>query len=1010
MRPGFVTAEPSFAQQRVFAGEQLYRLGAVHTVSSGLLLRGRLDPEILGAALSTLAARHEMLRTAIELVDGRAILVIHDDITPDLVYEDLRDHPVDEARRMAWQRLDEAQRRPFDLAAAPLWRAWLIDITDDESNLLLTLHHIVVDGWSLSVLWRELGVAYDASLAGTPVALDPLPVSYSQYAAQSRLALTGERLDRLLAHWVDEFTPASPELELPLDRPRPRVRSYDGAGYRFELRPDLVPALRQLAERNRSTVFMVLLAVFARLLAAYGSTEDVVAGVPMAGRDRPESRDLVGLLVNPLPLRMRMSPAMTVDELVKQARRVTLAAISHQELPFDRLVQRVAPRRDPARHPLFPVLFSVQPVPTWEVDFPTVLAQPLPTPIGPAAEFELNVLMHDTGDRVRGLVEYSPGLFDADTITRLVDHFQHLLADAVRPGARLAELAPCTPLEHARLVGELAGTIPAAPAVCVHTLVERFADVTADAVALSDDTGLALTYADLDARANAFAADLVARGVGPERLVAICLPRGPDLIVTMLAVLKAGGAYLPLDPAHPPERRRRLLDNAAPHVVVSAPAPASRAARPAVAVRPGDLAYVTYTSGSTGSPKGVMVTHAGLANLVSGAHPEPILPRSGDVVGLRASIGFDALSLDVWSTLCAGARLHLAPAKERLDPADYRTLAGQVSVLHLTPGVYAAVADQIPPLRQLMLGGDRIDPAIVPWSRDVAGLTTLNLYGPTEATIAATAGPVLRVTPFGRVPIGRPLGGVRVYLLDHLLRPVPVGVRGEMYIGGAGVARGYLGAPGLTATRFVASPFGTGERLYRTGDLARRLDDGALEFLGRADDQIKLRGVRIEPAEVETVLREHPGVRSAVAVVRDDRLVAYVVGTSHPDALLEHLQGRLPAAMVPGAVVTVPSLPLTPNGKLDLAALPPVPAAGRSPACPHTPTECLLAEVWQDALDIDDIGLDDDFFELGGDSILALQVVNVLEGRGVALSVADLYQRATLRGCGAFVDRKARQP
>lgn len=1034
---GPARAIPSFAQQRVFAEESLQDIGPAYTVASGLVLRGRVDIGALRTALAAVTARHEMLRTAIDLVDGRVTLLVHPELTPRLTHRDLREHPPEERESVGWQHLREAQQATFNLARAPLWHSLLLTVGDEESWLLLTLHHIIVDGWSMGVLWRDLAMAYQAALDGKPPDLAPLPVTFSAYTASAAAALRDDRLAELLTYWRTRFTDPLPDLELPLDRPRPPVRGYDGAGHAFVLPPDLVRAARRLAARHRTTMFVTLLSVFARLLASHGGAEDVVVGVPMANRNGPEAVDLVGLLVNPLPLRLPMAGVDTVDDLVALARRVTLEAMVHQDMPFDRLVQELAPRRDPGRHPLFSPMFSVQPIPEHGVLFPPLRTEVLPMPIGPSTALDLNLLFHDTGEEVSGYLEYRTDLFDRATVERLAGRFQHLLAGAVVEGARLSDLDPCGPAERHRLIGELAGTSPAEPPSCLHTLVERVADRTPAAPAVTAGSHT-VCYAELDARANAVAGALIEHGAGPEAVVAVCLPHGLELVVTLLGVLKAGAAYLPLDPSYPDGRLRQTLYDAAPVLLVTDGDQAARfgdglrhpvlhsarlcgrtAPRPGVRVEPANLAYVTYTSGSTGRPKGVLVTHAGVTNFVS--RRQSMTPRPDDVMAVHSSAAFDAFAYEVWSTLCAGGRLLVAPSRERLEPDDYRWLAKEASAMHLTPGLLATLVHVDPQitadLRLLCLGGDRVDGDLAARARGRSGGTTLNCYGPTECTVVTIAGPALERTAFGRVPIGRPLPGTRVYVLDRRLRPVPIGVTGELYLGGAGVARGYLGDPALTAQRFVADPFVAGERLYRTGDLVRWLDDGGLDFIGRADDQVKVRGFRVEPGEVEAVLREHELVRSAVVVVQRGatdgaRMVAYVVPAagSTLDAtgtarLLDLLRSRLPGHMVPAALAAIPRLPLTANGKVDRAALPAVPVVTPGVlAVPRTPAEKLLAAVWQEALDRAEIGLDDNFFELGGDSLIALRVVAELEGRGVRIPLGELYRRATLRACVSYVD------
>ncbi|CAM3748255.1 non-ribosomal peptide synthetase [Kibdelosporangium persicum] len=1001
MIAGVRRAGLSPAQQRLFAEENLYSTGATYTVASGLRLLGDLDVSALRAALAAVTDRHEPLRASFELVNGQPVQVVHDRIDVDWCHAELRGRPT-EARHL----LAEAQNKPFDLARAPLWRVLLLTLDDREHWFLLTLHHIVVDGWGMSVLWRDIGSAYQAARSGGP-AFDPLPLSYTEFAARQQDFLQGKELDRLLAYWRRQLAGPLPEPALPLDRPRPPVRDYSGACTHFTLPPGLVQGVRDLASRNRTTTFVALLSVFACLLSRYSGDDDVIVGVPLANRQWPEAADLVGHLVNPLPLRLRVRDDETVDDLVGQARRATLEAMAHQELPFDRLIRAVAPRRDLSAHPVFQAMFSVQTIPESDVDFPGVPAAALDLPDGRTAALDLNVLFHDTGPGITGFVEYRSEVFDAATIERLAGNLVNLLADAVRPGARIADL---------RMMAEPdRESRPAAPDDLVHRLIERHADRTPDAIAVRQGADL-LTYGELDAKANQVAWMLRDKGIGPDRVVGVVLPRRIETIVTLVGVLKAGGAYLPIDQLFPAERIRQIIDDAQPAVVLREVSPYHDwpQDRPDVPMRPDNLAYVTYTSGSTGRPKGVMITHASVTNFVS--PNQPMSPSPHDTVGLHSSPAFDASVYELWSTLCAGAQIVLPERHDRLDPADYHRLASAASALLLTPGLFAALSDHdrsaLSRTRHLNLGGDQLDADRVKRTRD-ADLVTLNCYGPTECTVAATAGPALRRSPFGRVPIGHPLDGVQVYVLDRRLRPVPLGAQGELYIGGAGVARGYLGNPALTAERFVASPFRPGARLYRTGDIVRRLaPDGALEFLGRGDDQVKLRGFRIEPGEIETVLRAHETVRSAVVVLHhaaEPELVGYVVpaGTHSPrrEELLDHLRERLPAYMVPATVVVLGELPLTPSGKVDRARLPqPPPVHHSAPETAFTPVQERIASVWREILEIDDIGLDDDFFEIGGDSLIALRVVAELTERGIAISVRDLYRLATVRACAEFAE------
>ncbi len=1027
---------PSPEQERLFAEERLFATEAVYTVGTGVRLRGRLDVGALRRALLAVADRHEMLRCALRLVSGRPLIVLAPTGTePELAHHDLRQHAADQRERVAWQHLDQAQRRSFDLGEPPLWRALLLTVDDDEHLLLLTVHHIVVDGWAMDTVWRELAQAYGMAARGEAPAFPPLPITYTEHVARQRAMLSGQRLDRLLDYWAGQLADLPGPLELPLDRSRSALRSYDGAGHSFTLPRELTARTRKLAADNHTTLFVVLLAVFARLLARYGGTEDVTVGVPLANRDQTHARDLVGLLTNPLPLRLRMVPDATVAELLAQTRAVTVGAIAHQEVPFGELVRRFAPPRSTQAHPLFQVLFSAQTIPGWDVAFPGLATSGLDLPDGPAAGVDLTVLFNETGEDVTGFFEYRKDVWERGTIERLAAHFTHLLAGAVAPGARVSDLTVHSPAEVNRLTGTFAlGPRAAAPAL-VHELVEQVVDRMPDAVAVSDGQ-TELTYRELDRVANALALRLREHGVGPEELVAVCLPRGPELVCGWLAVLKSGGGYLPLDPAHPAGRLRRTIQDAGVRVVLTVDALRDRlgladvatvccvddradgavettAERPAVAVHPDNIAYVTYTSGSTGAPKGVLVTHRALANFMTA---QPLRPMPSDTVGLHTSPAFDVAGYEVWGALGAGARIRTVPGTHRPELADYRVLARECSLLFLSPGLYAALVDNdtvgLAGVRRLVIGGDRVDGDRVSPHRDLPTLVTFNGYGPTEGTVFATTGSALRRAPSGRVPIGRPLRGVECYVLDEEFAPVPIGVVGELFLGGVCLARGYRDSPAMTAQRFLPSPFRQGERLYRTGDRVRWLPDGALEFIGRADDQVKVRGFRVEPGEVEAVLREFGQVGDAAVVLRHDqpdtaRLVAYVVpnGELSHAALFEHLRDRLPDYLVPAAVEELPALPLNANGKIDRTALPaPRTPEPDGPTEPMTATQQLVAAVWREALGCDDIGLDENFFELGGDSLLALRVVGLLERRNVTISLAQLYRRATVRACAAHID------
>jgi amino acid adenylation domain-containing protein len=1039
-------AEPSFAQRRLLTLERLYETNAAYNVTTGFRLRGTIDHTCLGAALAEVASRHEALRTAFDLDADPVSQVVSDRPDVNVTVDDLRCRPAADREALARRRAADMLTSPFDLTLAPLWRVLLVALADDELWLIVTFHHIITDGWSLDVFWRELGSAYGALLTGQRPSIPPASMQYTEFARRERERFRSQAREQYLEHWRRQLD-GVPLVALPLDAPRPTLPTFCGARALFQVDQAVATAVRELAVRQRVTPFMTSLAAFAALLHRYSGQAEVVVGAPVANRVDPDAETLIGFLANIVVLRVDLSGNPTFTELLRRVRTVTLEALSHQELPFDLVIQELAPRREFGRQPLFDVCFSWEPAGTGRLHLPGVDAEPLELPPNPAgAKFDLSLVL---GERLpgtlEGMLEYRTDLFEPATGDRIAAHFQRLLGAAVAdPRRRVSRLPVLAVSERRTLLEEWARGAPAGQAECVHVLVERQADRAPTAPALRSGS-LELDYSALDRAANRLARVLRARGVGPERRVAVCLPRGVDLVVTLLAVLKAGGAYVPLDPVLPSVRLRWLLDDAEPEVVVTTPElraggvlgghgvlclsdlevkSADSGARVANLAGPENLAYVTYTSGSTGEPKGVMVPHRAVSNLLDPR--QPFQPLPDDIMGVHSAVAFDATTEELWGTLSAGACLLVAPA-ERLSVERYRELARDASVLLLTPSLLSLLVDEgIPELagvRLLDVGGEAVSPEPVAAVRGATGTVTLNTYGPTECTTFSAAGSALVRTPHGRVPIGRPIAGVETYVLDREFEPVPAGVAGELHIGGAGVARGYLGRPGMTAAMFVPDPFSRvpGTRLYRTGDLVRWLPDGLLEFLGRCDDQVKLHGIRIELGEVEAALRAHAGVRGAVAAVCEDRpgeqrLVGYVVSELGPEeraSLRQHLRALLPEHLVPSALVAIQSLPLTASGKVDRDALPAPPATpppGQGDEGPETPNQQLVARLWREVLDVAAIGLDDNFFDIGGDSIAVLRVAAGLQRRGVSVPVQALYRAQTLRDLAAHLDRESPSP
>ncbi|MFD1832036.1 non-ribosomal peptide synthase/polyketide synthase [Streptomyces desertarenae] len=1020
------TAAPmSYAQQRLWFLEEFAPGGTEYTTALALRLRGRLDTGALGEALRALVARHESLRTTFDTVDGRGVQIVHPPQDVPLPLHDLSGLP-EEDRSAELERLLAAERtRPFDLRRGPLLRTGLVRLAGDDHVLTLALHHIVTDGWSTAVLTGDLAHFYRAALGMAAEDLPPLPVQYADFAHWQRTA--GDAgAEEHLAYWRERLAGTEP-LELPTDRPRPAVRTRDGATARLALPPETARRLARVGRDRGATLFTTLVAAAQTFLARLSGGRDIAVGTVTSGRDRPETQNLIGFFVNTLVLRSRVETDRPFPEFLAEVRDTVRDAFDHQEVPFERVVDEVQPVRDTSRTPLFQVMVVLQNTPAADLDLPGLEVSDVDTDLRHAAfDLTLEFAEADSG-ALHGLLTYNTDLFDAATAERMADQLGTLLTavaeDPHRPLGALplaSDEALKTLLDHGR------GTAPPVPAATLPELFERQAARTPDAVAL-EDGGRRLTYAEVDRAANRLAHRLIGRGVGPERVVALALPRAAETVVAQLAVAKAGGAFLPVDPAYPEQRRELMvrdadawltLDDPAEVLAAEGPDTAPTDADRTAALTPDHPAYVIYTSGSTGTPKGVVVTHRGLAGFAAAA-ADRYAAGPGDRVLQFASPSFDASVLELCVSLLAGATLVTGEEGPLVGERLVQALTERrVSHALIPPAALATVPSGtpggLPHLRTLIVGAEACPADLV--ERWAPGRRMINSYGPTEATVVATwTGPLApeAVAP----PIGRPAGATRVHVLDTALRPVPPGVTGELYVAGPGLARGYLGRPGLTASRFVADPFGgPGERMYRTGDLVRWDADGELRFAGRADDQIKLRGFRIEPGEIESALRRSPRVRDAVVVVRSGgpedgaaagagRLVAYVVpaegadGQLPPAELREHLAGLLPPHMVPSVFVPLERLPLTPSGKTDRRALPdpgPAHTAAGPRTAPRTDTERRIARIWADVLGVEEVGADDNFFHLGGDSILSMQVVSRLRRDGLHLATRDLFTHQTV--------------
>ncbi|MFD7975514.1 amino acid adenylation domain-containing protein [Streptomyces sp. NPDC059071] len=997
---------------------------------------GPLDLALLQRALDGVVARQEVLRTTFELGEDGPRQRVHPALAVPLAVTDLRTLPEPRRAGRAEELIAGRVAEPFDLTTGPLLRAEAFRLGDDRTTLLFVVHHIVWDGWSAELFERELAAFYRALSENRQPDLPALTTRYADWAEEGRHTSYEEHL----AHWKQTLDGAPTLLELPGDRPRPAERSPRGATEPFDLAPGTAARVRALAEQQGVTPFTVQLAAFALLMNRWTGADDLIVGTPVTTRDRPELADLLGYFVNLLPLRVRLAPDATFRGLLADLQDGAFDAFGYLDVPFDQLVDLLGTTRDPQHPPLVQVVFGAH------AEDRTPLALGAATAVrghrsNGTSKFDLTWSVFDStdstaatergtgGGELRGEAEYSSDLFDAATVRRLAADYAALLDAALAdPDATVLRLTSAgRPHRPARLD----------PGDCLHHLFERAADAHGDRPAVSDEH-TTLTYAELDARANRLAHTLLERGVRPGDRVGLLLERTAAVPVSVLAVLKTGAAYVPVDLAAPADRAALVFgDTAVTLVLTDRPdrAPdgpwqtldlAARAAeiatrpavRPPAAGRPGDLAYLIFTSGSTGRPKGVGVAHEHVSRLLdSGRDHFGFGPDT--VWTLFHSYAFDWTVWELWGALLHGARLVVVPYLTSRSPDEFAGLLDEEAVTHLclTPSALRQLEPALrrrpralPALRWIMLGGEALDPAVVRRWHELDPLPPArlcNLYGITETTVHVTVHDVAEGgTGFERSLVGAPMAHLTALVLDDWLRPCPPGVPGELYIGGGSLAHGYWGRPGLTAGRFVADPYGPpGARLYRTGDVAKRLPDGGLEYVGRADFQVKLRGFRIELGEIENAVAAHPDVDACVVTVHEDRLAAYVTGRApaEPQDLRDFLGRTLPAYMIPATVTVLDAIPLTVNGKVDRAALPAPDRAAAATATgrhvePRTPEEELFAGVWTDVLGVAGIGVHDDFFHLGGDSIRAVQLAGALHDRGWQVTLRDVFNAPTVAG------------
>jgi amino acid adenylation domain-containing protein len=1063
----------SFAQQRLWFMDQLEPGNAAYNISSAMRLTGEVSAELLAQIFAEVVRRHEVLRTTFAATDGRPVQVIAPELRPDLRRIDLSGLPEPEREPAALRLAVEEARRPFDLQHGPLLRLALVRLEREHQILLMTLHHIVSDGWSMGVLTREISILYEAFSQGWPSPLPELPVQYADFAVSQRGWLQGAALEEQLTYWKRQLDGAPRVLDLPTDRPRPAQQTYRGARYPIALPAALSDAVRDLGRLQGVTPFMALLAALSVVLGRHAGQDDLLLGSPIAGRNRSEIEHLIGFFVNTLVMRADLSGAPSFSDLLGRVREMALDAFVHQELPFERLVEELVPERDLSRAPLLQAVFALQNAPGQPLSLPGLVLEPLNVDSG-LSQLDFTLLLWDGPGGFSGGLQLKAGLFDPGTAERLLARFHSLLEAAVAdPGRSVADLPLLLPAEQQQLLdwsGAGRSQAQTAPGLTFPELFATQVALTPDAPAVifaasPEEAPQQLSYRDLDRQSALWARRLRDLGAGPEVLVGICVRRSPRMLVAVLAVLRAGGAYVPLDPAHPADRLSWMLDDAGVDLVLAeaetlellsgagrpvqillledAPrSPDAGAEIPRVAPAPQQAAYVIYTSGSTGQPKGSVAVHGGLAAFTTALADLMELTSSDRVLQL-ASLSFDASAVAIYPTLSRGAAIVLHPDPATLSTAELLALCAerQVTVLELPAALWRRTVQEMEAAglrfggkaRLFMTGGESLSPAALrQWGRTVAPDARLvSSYGLTEATVVATAylaeGVSACDAALSGSPLGRPLAGTSVHLLDARLQPVPVGVPAEIHLGGAGVTRGYLRRPDLTAAAFLPDPWGPpGSRLYRTGDRARRLKDGGLESLGRRDLQVKIRGFRIELEEIEAVLASHPAVRECVVVVREDALgspllVAYLAGREDlgqeisTGGLRAFLGRRLPDPMVPPVFAVLPSLPLSASGKIDRRSLSTAAWArngsGADRIPPRTPTEETVAEIWRELLGLDEVGVEDSFFVLGGHSLLAAQVVaRIRQAFAVDLPLRELFQRPTVAGLADLIDSRVEPP
>jgi amino acid adenylation domain-containing protein len=1046
-RPNRSSARASFAQQRLWFLEQLEPGQAAYNVPRAMRLSGPLDIEALQAALAEIVRRHEPFRTHLLNVDGELRQIIRDDINIPLTQIDLTSFSTTKREAEAKRLAKEEAARPFDLNNGPVIRTTLLRLDKQEHILLLTTHHIVSDAWSAVILFREFGQLYDAFANASRASLAPLAIQYADFAEWQRDWLQGEELEVQLSYWKRQLDGVTTDLALPVDHPRPATPTFHGAVKWLRLSPDLSKKLTELSKREGTTLFMTLLAAFKTLLYRYTSQEDSVVGSPIAGRNRAEIEDLIGFFVNTLALRTTLSGNPTFRELLQRVKQTAIDAYAHQDLPFEKLVAEMDPERDLGRNPLFQVMFQYQDTARPLFQTKDLKLTWLETSLH-TAKFDLTMTVLARDETLKCVLEYRTELFREETIERLLDHYTTLLESIVsNPSERIATLRLMTEAQRNEMIAAGRGELSDFPREqSIQQLFEQQVERTPDEPAIIFN-GEELSYRKLNTRASQLGNYLRTRGVGPEVRVAIRMQRSPEMIVGLLGILKAGGAYVPLDPAYPEERALFILEDSGASLLLTKEQSSLTSSVPVVSLgrdweqisraaesnppnqgTAENAAHVIYTSGSTGRPKGVISAHRASINRFAWMwRTYPF--AQGEVCCQKTALSFVDSIWEIFGPLLQGVPLVILDDDSVKDPKRLVAAlsAHRVSRLVLVPSLLRIMlesdddlVERLPNLRYCVCSGESLPVELAAAVREKLPHTMLiNLYGSSEVAADVTCYEVTNTGGINNVPIGKPIANTQIYILDAQLQPAPFGVVGEIYVGGEGLARGYLNQPALTLEKFVSDPFNGGHaKLFRTGDLGRFLADGNIEFHGRRDHQVKVRGFRIELGEIETVLKTNPAIRQAVVVALDDaqggkQLVAYLIVETKPPAMNELrtlLRRKLPDYMVPSAFVVLESLPLNASGKVDRLALP---APDQNQATvqedfvpPRTPVEDVLATIWAETLGRNRVGINDDFFSLGGHSLLVARIVaRVREALQVELPMRTLFEAATVGALATEIEK-----